>query len=194
MGAAALDGATDADLVDLASLDGSVVRVGGLVVDLGPDGFTLDDGTATGRVVLAGAAAEWIDLVEPGDAINVVGRVTAQPDGEFAVVVEDPATIALGSALGGADPATTPEPLSPAASDGRVLGPGGRHRRRLDRSAGGGRGLGGLLAVSLLSLVATALRRRHARRLLAVRMAARLASIGGPADVARTATDRPTRT
>ena len=140
MGAATLDGATDADLVDLASLDGSVVRVGGLVVDLGPDGFTLDDGTATGRVILAGAAAEWIDLVEPGDAINVVGRVTALPDGEFAVVVEDPATIALGSALGGADPATTPEPLLAGRFPRRVLGPGGRHRRRLDRSAGGGRG------------------------------------------------------
>ena len=37
---------------------GQTVRVGGLVVDLTTDGFTLDDGTAIGRVVLAGAAAE----------------------------------------------------------------------------------------------------------------------------------------
>ena len=133
-------------------------------------------------------------LVEPGDAINVAGRVTAQPDGELAVVVEDPATIALGSALGAADPATTPEPLSPAASHGASSV---RAAGIADGSIGlpgVGAGLGGLLAVSLLSLVATALRRRHARRLLAVRIAARLASIGGPADVARTATDRPTRT
>ncbi len=194
LAATALGGSTDADLVDLASLDGSVVRVGGLVVDLGPDGFTLDDGTATGRVILAGPAAEWIDLVEPGDAINVAGRVTAQPDGAFAVVVEDPAAIALGSALGGVDPAPTPEPLSPAVPDG---GSSVRAAGIADGSVGlpgVGAGLGGLLAVSLLSLVATALRRRHARRMLAVRVAARLASIGGPAERVRHATDRSTMT
>ena len=46
-----------ADLVDLDGLVGATVRVGGLVVDLRPDGFTLDDGTATGRVILRGAGA-----------------------------------------------------------------------------------------------------------------------------------------
>ena len=34
--------------VDLVTAVGQQVRVGGLVVDLRPDGFTLDDGTAVG--------------------------------------------------------------------------------------------------------------------------------------------------
>ncbi len=50
-------GAPDADLVDLDARVGRLVRVGGLVVDLEPDGFTLDDGTAIGRVVLRGDGA-----------------------------------------------------------------------------------------------------------------------------------------
>ena len=70
-----------ADLVDLATLIGRTVRVGGLVVDLRSDGFTLDDGTAIGHVVLAGQAADAVDLIEPGDAINVTGRVEVRPDG-----------------------------------------------------------------------------------------------------------------
>ena len=45
----------DADLVALASLDGRSVRVGGIVGDLLPDGFLLDDGTAIGPVLLHGA-------------------------------------------------------------------------------------------------------------------------------------------
>ena len=36
----------DADLADLGSIVGRTVRVGGLVVDIRPDGFVLDDGTA----------------------------------------------------------------------------------------------------------------------------------------------------
>ena len=40
------------DLVDLAGHVGRNVRVGGLVTELTPDGFLLDDGTAIGQVVL----------------------------------------------------------------------------------------------------------------------------------------------
>ena len=47
------------------------VRVGGIVGDLLPDGFLLDDGTAVGPVILHGQAAELLPLVEPGDAVNV---------------------------------------------------------------------------------------------------------------------------
>ncbi|MGH2475956.1 MAG: hypothetical protein ACRDIL_11900, partial [Candidatus Limnocylindrales bacterium] len=93
--------APDVDLDALEAAIGTTVRVGGLVVELRVTGFTLDDGTAVGLVILAGAAADWVDLVEPGDAINVVGRV-ALVDGMVAVVVEDPAAIVLGSDLGGA--------------------------------------------------------------------------------------------
>ena len=51
------DAALDADLVELEAFVGQRVRVGGLVVDLRADGFTLDDGTAIGRVILRGGGA-----------------------------------------------------------------------------------------------------------------------------------------
>ena len=60
---------------DLAPFAGKLVRVGGLVVDLRTDGFTLDDGTAIGRIVLRGAALELLPLIEPDDALNAIGRV-----------------------------------------------------------------------------------------------------------------------
>ncbi len=66
-----------ADLADLADLVGQRVRVGGLVQELRSDGFGLDDGTAIGTIVLSDAALDWLPLIEPDDAINVVGRVTA---------------------------------------------------------------------------------------------------------------------
>jgi len=151
------------------------VLVGGLVVDLRSDGFDLDDGTAIGRVVLTGLATDAIDLVEPGDAINVTGLVTTQSDGVAAVVVEDPSAIVLGSTLGGAPP-------DPAASDAGSGTPGLRTAGfGSDGMAipGAGAGLVGLLTVGLLSAGMTVLRRRHARRLLAIRMASRLAAVGG---------------
>ncbi|MGZ9161017.1 MAG: hypothetical protein ACXW4T_07600, partial [Candidatus Limnocylindrales bacterium] len=169
----------DVDLADLASVVGADVRVGGLVVDLRPTGFTLDDGTAIGSVVLAGSAADWIGLIEPGDAINVRGRVD-RIDGDLAVLVEDPAAIVLGSALG--HPASSIVPgSSPASSvvavDGGILtagfgDPGGG-------LPGAGVSLMGLIAISLASVAVTLLRRRHARRLLAVRVAARLSAFAG---------------
>ncbi len=174
------EAATAADLVDLERLVGSVVRVGGLVVDLRPDGFVLDDGTAIGRVVLTGPAGDWIDLVEPDDAINVTGVVTVGSDGDEAVVVDDPATITLGRTLDG--PGDSPDPTGPEDSAGSGEG---SHRRIAgfapDASGlpGAGVGVAGLLAIGLASLGATVLRRRQARRLLAVRVAARLAGIGG---------------
>ena len=52
--ASTVDAPRDVDLVGLDAAVGTLVRVGGLVDELRPDGFTLDDGTATGRVVLRG--------------------------------------------------------------------------------------------------------------------------------------------
>jgi hypothetical protein len=165
-----------ADLVDLATLIGRTVWVGGLVVDLRSDGFTLDDGTAIGHVVLAGQAADAVDLIEPGDEINVTGRVEVRPDGRPAVVVADPAAISLGSALddGAATNASADVSEVPtAAADVRTAGFG-------DPAAGlfgAGAGALGLVAVGLFSVAAALLRRRQARRLLAVRVGARLAAI-----------------
>ena len=80
---AAVDGPTvpDVDLVALADHVGQTVRVGGLVAELAPDGFRLDDGTAIGRIVLTGEAADYLPLIDPGDALNATGRVEVDGDG-----------------------------------------------------------------------------------------------------------------
>ena len=133
--------APDADLDDLARFTGRLVRVGGLVVDLRPDGFTLDDGTAIGRIVLRGAALELLPMIEPDDALNAIGRVEAL-DGGFVVVVDDPGGIILAGdpvAAGGLPLASRAK--RPAAIERER--PRRRHRdqpaRRLRRSSLAGR-------------------------------------------------------
>jgi hypothetical protein len=169
----------DADLSALASSEGRTVRVGGLVRGVRADGFELDDGTATGRVVLVGDAAAWIALIEPGDAINVVGRVERR-DGALAVVVEDPATIALGSDLPAAG-ASDPPRIGP--DDGSTASGIPGHERHAGLAdgllalPGAGAGLATLAGLGLTSLAVTFLRRRHAQRLLASRIAVRLGAV-----------------
>ena len=172
----------DADLADLASIVGDTVRVGGLVVDVRPDGFTLDDGTAHAPVVLRDEAADWIPLIEPEDAINVIGQVERLDDGTLAVTVTDPAAIVLGSdptALG----VTGPAPVSASPAEKELAGAARPRSAGLgdDFGAlpGAGAGLASLVGISLASLGVTLLRRRQARRLLTARVAARLSSIGG---------------
>jgi outer membrane biosynthesis protein TonB len=177
--------AHDADLVDLESLVGQMVRVGGLVVDLRPNGFTLDDGTAVGLVVLEGPASESLPLIEPEDAINVVGRVDRLEGGELAVVVDDPAAISLGSALDGlAGSSPAPGPASAAVdapSDLRVAG----FAAGATLLPGAGAGLAGLLGISVVSATVALVRRRQIRRLMAARIAARLATFGGQTTASR---------
>ncbi len=173
--------APDANLADLSTLAGRTVRVGGLVGELVPGGFTLDDGTATGPVVLEGAAADLLPLIEPGDAINVVGRIESTDRG-WTVVVADPAGIVLAG-----------DPVAPGAS-ADTAGPGAATpsetaaTRGDPRSAGmsslpgidaGIAGLGTLAALTAASVAVTVLRRRHLRRLLTARMAVRLAAFVG---------------
>jgi hypothetical protein len=154
-----------------------------------PDGFVLDDGTAHAPVVLREEAADWIPLIEPEDAINVVGRVERLDDETLGVVVTDPATIALGS-----DPnafgTPSPGPGSGSGSAGPASGSATESGPRtaglgddLGGFPGAGAGLASLLGVSLASVAVTLIRRRHARRLLALRVAARLAAIGGTVPV-----------
>jgi outer membrane biosynthesis protein TonB len=180
-GPAATNAATDArvrdvDLADLAGHVGEVVRVGGLVTELVPDGFLLDDGTAIGRVALVGDAAAYQSLLEPGDALNAIGRVE-HDDAGFRVVVADPAGLVrvgaptadgpLDTASG--EPAASlgaPAPPAPSSLAGGLLG--------YDL---GSAGLVGILLASVASVAVTALRRLRARRALAARMAARLASV-----------------
>ena len=133
----------DADLADLASVVGTTVRVGGLVLDVREDGFVLDDGTEHAAVVLREEAADWIPLIEPADAINVIGRVERLDDGALGVVVTDPASIVLGS-----DPAAPAEAsratgeLPPASNDRatRTAAAQRRVRRRPRQPAGRRRG------------------------------------------------------
>jgi uncharacterized protein YdeI (BOF family) len=179
-----LSAAPDADLVDLAAHLGQTVRVGGLVVDLRPTGFTLDDGSATGRIELTGAATDMLALIEPDDAINVVGVVRNVEGGELAVVVDDPGAITLGSALDGDAPpgrsdgspeaaATAPDVVAAGLSGDPAWLPGA------------GAGLAGLLGISVASVVAAVVRRRHGRHLLTDRIAVRLAALGGPSTATR---------
>jgi hypothetical protein len=180
--AAGTDGARvpDADLADLATVLGTTVRVGGLVLDVRPDGFLLDDGTAHAPVVLRGDAADWIPLVEPEDAINVIGRAERLDGGDLAVVVTDPAGIALGSdpsAMAGASVAPSAGATAIAADTRpRTAGFGDP----LGIVPGAGAGLLSLIGISLASVAVTLLRRRQARRLVASRVAARLSAIAGP--------------
>ena len=120
--AAYASAAEDADLVDVASMTGRLVRVGGLVVDLRPDGFTLDDGTAIGRVVLRGTALDQLPLVEPDDALNAIGRVEATADGPV-VAVDDPAGL-----IQAGDPVPAEASSSPAGDSAATLA--GPIRRR----------------------------------------------------------------
>ena len=163
----------------------TTVRVGGLVVDVRPDGFVLDDGTAHAPVVLRDEAADWIPLIEPEDAINVIGRVERLDDG---------------SPRRGRHRSRRHRARQRPDRDSAYGGPHrrarqARRRRRWPaaarpRSAGFGDDLGASrapepasrhsLGISLASLGVTLLRRRQARRLLAARVAARLSAIGGP--------------
>lgn len=180
------DSVPDVDLADLAASVGDRVRVGGLVVERTADGFSIDDGTATGNVVLVGEAAGWVDLVEPGDAINVIGRVE-QREGTLAVVVDDPAAIFPASDVGDGDQdaastsAGGPSDTATAIADDRPVA-------AVADAFGGPLGpsvsLAGLLLVSLASVGVTVLRRRQARRLLASRVAARLTALVATAPAA----------
>ncbi|GIW19851.1 MAG: hypothetical protein KatS3mg065_0147 [Chloroflexota bacterium] len=168
---------TDVDLADLARHVGSRVRVGGLVVGLEADGFRLDDGTAEGRVVLTGEAADYLELIEPGDAVNVVGVVRAIPDG-FAVVVDAAAGLIpvgdLGgpSALVGARPiemTAAPDAASPVAPTEAGLGGSGTPASLLP--------LGLVVVGSVVSVLVPLVLRERARLRLATRIQARLAAI-----------------
>ncbi len=99
-----------ADLGDLAARVGERVRVGGLVTETTPDGFRLDDGTATAAVVLDGDAADLAALVGPGDALDAIGVVELRDDP--VLVVRDPADVTLVGDLGGADSTVAPSAVT----------------------------------------------------------------------------------
>jgi hypothetical protein len=150
------------------------------VRDLRPTGFVLDDATATAPVLVVADAAVLLPLIEPGDAVNVVGRVI-DADAGPAIQVGDPAGLALLPQpslieAGSAEP-SAPGRTASAAAPIRSAGMDGV----LDAPTGLGAGLLSLGLMTLLSVVVTILRRRHAERLLAARVTARLTALTGSA-------------
>jgi hypothetical protein len=172
----------DVDLRDLAAHAGTTVRVGGLIVDLETDGFTIDDGTARGRVVLLQAAADFLPLLDPGDAVNVTGSVEAGASG-LAVVVRDPGGLVRAGDPRG-DRSGRPEDASGA-------GPAGDPAARMHAASviePFGLGVPGLATlaslglITLASLAVTVLRRASLQRRMAARIAERVAAVAGRPD------------
>lgn len=160
-GGSVADPPLDIDLATLAEHVGEHVRVGGLVVAPTPDGFSLDDATAVARIVLRADAADFLGLLEPGDAVNASGTVTRIGD-EIVVVVNTGGGLVRVGDLGQQLPL---EPVSTQAPE-RAAAP--RSLAGLsDAQALPAVGLFGLLAVSALSAAVTLFRRRR----LALRVA-----------------------
>ena len=177
----------DVDLVSLAEHVGQAVRVGGLVSEVTTDGFLLDDGTAVGRIRLGGTAAEYVALLEAGDAVNATGKVSAESSG-FVVVVDDAAGLVRagdpdGSVATGAvqiDPAAGAAGAAGQSADSEdAHGASQLAGGLLDGALPGAAGLLGLALASVVSVAVSGLRRYRSRRLLARRMATRLATFGG---------------
>jgi hypothetical protein len=188
----------DVDLAELEAHLGRLVRVGGLVVELVPNGAVLDDGTATGTIALRDAAAELLALVEPGDALNAIGR--PERDGiSVVLVVRDPAGLGRVGELGEAAPLTQRDAAPPDAvvpnPSLMVLTPAAHAATGPGQPPTAGFGVGAFALVALATAGVIAVRRIRARRLIAARARARLAAIAGPGSegAASPATDRPGR-
>jgi hypothetical protein len=180
----------DVDLVSLAEHVGQTVRVGGLVSEVTTDGFLLDDGTAVGRIRLGGSAAEYVALLEAGDAVNATGQVAAEGSG-FVLVVDEAAGLVRAGDPDGSTGSDAPAAvqMDPAAGAAGAVyqsaaseDPAGASQLAggfLDGALPGAAGLLGLALASVVSVAVSGLRRYRSRRLLARRMATRLATFGG---------------
>jgi hypothetical protein len=182
-------GVPDVDLAALGDHLGELVRIGGLVVAGTATGFSLDDGTAIGHVELRGEAAAFLDLIEPGDALGIVGRVASGAGGEPVVRATDPAGLVRLGSLGESVPLAAA--VDPSAAAGPSLGPvsAAGLGDPLGGVDGGRLGLVGLALASVGSLLVTLARRRRAdlglRRVVATRIAGLRApsgSAGSPFD------------
>jgi hypothetical protein len=192
-------GPIEIDLIDLAGHVGATVRVGGLVDSLEPDGFRLDDGTAIARIGLVGGAADLAGSLVVGDALTATGRVVRDGAGagaEIRIEVSDPGLVVLAGDLDGTDPAPGDSDQAPAA-DGSGSADPSSNDAPLALGAGlpgpdlPGLGALGIALISLASLAVTLVRRRRLQRRLAVRIAARLATLGPPPERSRSAAAGP---
>jgi uncharacterized protein YdeI (BOF family) len=69
---------------------GGAVRVGGRVVSLGSDSFTIEDGTGEAAVRVGGDSAALLAELRPADLVNVTGVVARTAAGGIEVTVADP--------------------------------------------------------------------------------------------------------
>jgi len=189
----ASDAPVDADLATLPGRAGVRVRVGGLVVAVDEDRLLVDDGTATGGLRLTGDAAALLPLLEPGDAVSAVGKVTLAATGAI-VQVDDAASLVrlgdLGEALPldpGGSGSGVDASVGPASAQSATVDPAGLSAAAPGPDPGTAPGDGPLVAGVGLTLVASggwaslaALRRRRDRRRLAARISARLAGLAAP--------------
>jgi uncharacterized protein YdeI (BOF family) len=143
-------------VADLASRDGRDVTIAGLIVEVGDGTATLDDGT--GRIRLGGAAAaEALSLLEPGDAIEVTGRVSRDAEG-WLIVVDPERIVALSGADSGGDVSSTGAVPTAPRTAGTGAGPlddaNGLARSATGLGASNSSPIGAILGAALLALVA----------------------------------------
>jgi len=180
------DATADTDLVDLGNHVGQPVKVAGLISTLTPDGFVLDDGTATATVMLSNDALELEAYLMVGDALAANGTVTTDGD-ELRIRVTAAIDLVRVGDLGQAMPVTgSGNPSAGASAD-----PGASDAGAAGASSGNGPtvaslhgldgvgpfGLGLMLLLTGVSLVTTLLRRQQERRRVRAIILARLASL-----------------
>lgn len=167
----------DTDLAVLGEHVGAHLRVGGLVASLQTDGFDLDDGTATAHLVLHADALALLPYLRTGDALAATGQVE-ELDSALIVVIAGAADLVRVDDLGQVLPAA----MASTAPTGGDLGPDAR----LATAGGIGSGIGSgpesvslfaMAGLSLVSLIATVLRRRRARQRLRALIVARLVTL-----------------
>ena len=149
----------DADLADLASIVGGRSASAASSSTCAPTASCSTTAPRTRRSSCATTRPDWIPLIEPGDAINVVGRVERLDDGALGVVVTDPAAIVLGSDPAAAGVGRHCQPGEPRGKE--LAGRRGRGRTAgfgddLGVLPGAGAGVASLLGISLASVGVTA--------------------------------------
>ena len=172
-------GPLDVDIAALAEHQGELVRVGGLVTAVEPEAILLDDGTATGRIVLKGDAAALLGLLAPGEALDAVGRVRGTPAGAEIEVTSAADIVRVGDP--GSDPNGGPS-AGPDGSPAGQLNAGEGQTAPLPGPTGPATAvllvLGGAVLAALAACV-VAVRRRRERQATSGRVALRLAALTG---------------
>jgi len=178
-GSGGFDVTPDTDLATLAEHVGARVHVGGLVSQLMPDGFLLDDGTAVARLVLHADALVLVDHLRAGDALAAWGTVTRDGD-QLSISVASAADVVRIGALGQALPVDPPAPFTSSAGPSPT-GPTG-HAPSLATAAPGDVlpgevSLATLAALTAASVLVSIVGRRTASRRSRDLVLARLATL-----------------